>query len=117
MSENQEIPVGTRRSRQEVRRLVLEFEASGLRQSEFCRRHGLALSTLKRHLKKRHLSKGEATADGRLAAVELAGQDRKRDLRAAAGLEVVLACGRRVAVRPAFDAATLGRLVELLEAL
>ena len=117
MSENQEIAVGTRRSRQEVRRLVLEFEASGLRQSEFCRRHGLALSTLKRHLKKRHLSKGEPTADVRLVAVELAGGNRTRDLRAGAALEVVLACGRRIEVRPAFDSATLGRLVEVLEAL
>jgi transposase-like protein len=117
MSENQEIAVGARRSRQEVRRLVLEFEASGLRQSEFCRRHGLALSTLKRHLKKRSLSPGEPRAVVQLAAVEVAGQDRKRELRAGAALEVVLGCGRRIEVRPAFDAATLGRLVEVLEAL
>jgi hypothetical protein len=29
---------------QEIKRLVLEFEASGLRQNEFCRNQGLALS-------------------------------------------------------------------------
>ena len=117
MSENQDVSGGKRRSRQEVRRLVLEFEASGLRQSEFCRRHGLALNTLRRHLKKRRAAKGDATTDVRLVAVELAEGDRNSNPRAGAALEVVLACGRRIEVRPAFDAATLGRLVEVLEAL
>jgi hypothetical protein len=31
-----------RRSRREINRLVVEFESSGLRQSEFCPKHGLA---------------------------------------------------------------------------
>jgi hypothetical protein len=35
-------------------RLVLEFEASGLRQNEFCRNYSLALSTLQRQLKRRN---------------------------------------------------------------
>ena len=35
--------------------MVLEFEASGLRQNEFCRNHGLALSTLQRQLRKRRV--------------------------------------------------------------
>jgi hypothetical protein len=48
MNENQEIHVRSRRSRDEIQRLVLEFEASGLRQKEFCRNHGLALSALQR---------------------------------------------------------------------
>src|SRR5271165_2186041 len=33
-----------RRSSEEIKRLVFEFEASGLRQNEFCRNHGLALT-------------------------------------------------------------------------
>jgi hypothetical protein len=36
---------------------------------------------------------------------------------AAAGLEVVLAGGRRIAVGPGFDVATLGQLVRALEGL
>ena len=36
---------------------------------------------------------------------------------APAGLEVVLAGGRRIGVGPGFDEATLGRLVRALEAL
>jgi hypothetical protein len=35
-----------KRRRDEVKRLVLEFEASGSRSAEFCRDHGLALSIL-----------------------------------------------------------------------
>ena len=46
-----------RRSREEVRRLVVEFEASGSRPAEFCRNHGLALSTLQRHCKRQRLLK------------------------------------------------------------
>jgi hypothetical protein len=48
MTENQEVPGRKRRSSEEIKRLVAEFEASGLRQSEFCRGRGLALSTLQR---------------------------------------------------------------------
>jgi len=44
---------------------VLEFEASGLRQNEFCRNHGLAL------IKKRRLGKVEAKEGSYLVAVEL----------------------------------------------
>ena len=51
MTENQEVPGRKRRSSEEIKRLVAEFEASGLRQREFCRNHGLALSTLQRQLK------------------------------------------------------------------
>ena len=72
MTGNQEVPGRRRRSSEEVKRLVLEFEASGLRQNEFCRNHGLALSTLRRQLKKRRLDKAEPKQGGRLVAVELA---------------------------------------------
>ena len=44
MTGNQEVPGRKQRSREEIKRLVLEFEASGLRQNEFCRNHGLALT-------------------------------------------------------------------------
>jgi hypothetical protein len=72
MTGKQEIPGRKRRSSEEIRRLVLEFEASVLRQNEFCRNHGLVLSTLQRQLKRRRLEKGEAKEGNRLVAVELA---------------------------------------------
>src|SRR5258705_95822 len=46
MTESEEVKVRKRRSSQEIRRLVTEFEASGLRQVEFFNNYGLAHSTL-----------------------------------------------------------------------
>ncbi len=42
-----------RRSREEVKRLIDEFEASESDRAEFCRSQGLALSTLQHHLRAR----------------------------------------------------------------
>jgi hypothetical protein len=42
MSESQEVSGRKRRSREEIQRLTMEFELSGLRQNEFCREHDLA---------------------------------------------------------------------------
>jgi hypothetical protein len=44
MTESEEVKVRKRRSSREIERLVVEFETSGLRQGEFCQKHGLALS-------------------------------------------------------------------------
>jgi hypothetical protein len=104
MRANQEIPERKRRSSEEIKRLVLEFETSGLRQNEFCRNHGLALSTLQRQLKRRRLENGEAKAWGelsraessRLVAVELARRDQDGNSRPACALKMVLASGRRI---------------------
>ena len=93
MTGNQEVPGRRRRSSEEVKRLVLEFEASGLRQNEFCRNHGLALSTLRRQLKKRRLDKAEPKQGGRLVAVELAKKLWDDNSRPACALEVVLPRG------------------------
>ena len=67
MTESEEVKVRKRRSSQEIRRLVTESEASELRQVEFCNKHGLALSTLQRGLKKRR------TEAGRQGVEDLAG--------------------------------------------
>jgi hypothetical protein len=53
MIESQEVSGRKRRSREEIKRLMMEFESSGLRQSEFCRKHGLALSTWSASSKRR----------------------------------------------------------------
>ena len=111
MIESQEVSGRKRRSREEIQRLMMEFESSGLRQNEFCRKHGLALSTLQRQLKKRRLDQGEAKSS-RLVAVELASKGRGGNNRT---LEVVLASGRRIEVRRDFDSETLLRVVEVLE--
>ena len=115
MTGNQEVVGRRRRSSEEVKRLVLEFEASGLRQNEFCRKHGLALSTLRHQLKKRRLDKAEPKQGGRLVAVELAKKDWDENSRPACALEVVLPRGRGIQVWPEFDSDTLERLLSVLE--
>lgn len=120
MTENQEVPRPRRKRRgsEEIKRLVLDFEASGLRQSEFCLNHGLALSTLQRQLKRRRLDKIAAKEGGRLVAVKLAGRQsnwNSGSSRSSSGLEVVLCGGRRIEVRPGFDAPTLEGLIAVLE--
>jgi len=117
MNKNQKVQGRKRRSSEEVRRLVLEFKASGLRCKEFCLARGMALSTLRRHLKNGCLDKGGVKIGSRLVAVELAQRDRNRHAGEASALQVVLSSGRRIAVPQQFDSATLGRLVKVLEGL
>jgi len=66
MNENQEVEGRKRRSSEEIKRLVLEFKASGLRRKEFCLARGMALSTLRRHLKNRCLDEGGQKTGSRL---------------------------------------------------
>jgi hypothetical protein len=117
MNENQEVETRKRRTRGEVKRLVAEFEASGIQRKEFCRIRGIALSTLQRHLKRHGSGVGRAKAGHRLVAVELSEQEPKRNSQRACALEVVLPGGRRIEVRREFDSATLGRVVKVLEEL
>src|SRR3954447_12901522 len=107
-----------RRTREAVQRLVSEFQTSGSRPSEFFCRHGLAPRTLRRNLRKQRVAQSKAAAGVRFVAVKLNGaQGPATKEAAAAGLEVLLAGGRRIAVGPGFDLATLGRLVRALEGL
>jgi transposase-like protein len=106
--------VGKRRRRRswvEAERLVAEFEAGGLSREEFCRKHGLAFSTLARYRKRRERGQGEGAGPSRWLAVELAGSPQA----GASGLALVLTSGRRIEVGREFDAKTLEQLVRLLE--
>ena len=102
-----------RRSREEVRRLVDEFEASGLERAQFCRKRNLALSTLGRHLRARR----SATVSGRarLVAVSVTPRAEAVPKPGDTKLEVVLGRGRRIGVRPGFDTGTLRELILALE--
>ena len=108
-----------------MEQLVDAFEASGLRRREFCQKHDVAVWTLDFWRKRRRQKRGvvashqlearkehagvEVASSGRLVAVELAGT-------ATSGrLTVVLPRGRRVEVSEGFDAATLERLLGVLE--
>jgi transposase-like protein len=118
MSEEQVIPVRhRRRSSAEIRQLVEEFVQSGLRQSEFCRRHGIVLNTLKRYLKQDRKAQRGGAGCGALVAVEVAASAPAQTQEADSSLAVVLRSGRRIEVGESFDAATLARLVSVLERL
>ena len=106
-----------RRSRAEIARLAGLYGTSGMGRSEFCRSHGISLSTLSRHLKKASgdLSQKEP---GRLVPVEVAVpslSDMNR--KPASVLTVLLSKGRRVEVNCGFDGETLAQVVTVLERL
>ena|ERR1035437_4154442 len=73
MNDKPGVMVGRRRGRAEIEQIVAEFAASGVRRTEFCRRHGMTLGTLHRYLKLCEQPDGGAAQDG-LLAVELAGR-------------------------------------------
>jgi hypothetical protein len=90
--------------------------------SEFCRSHGLGLSTLNRHLKKQQNRQNHAGSkdieQSRLVAVELAAAVATVSAGECSGaLTVLLSNRRRVEVGRGFDAATLAQLVTVLERL
>ena len=106
-----------RRSREEVKRLVDEFEASGSDRAEFCRSRNLTLSTLQRHLRARRM--GTEARSGRtgtrLVAVRLGPMPEEASKSGEANLEVLLTRGRRIGVRAGFDPGTLRELILVLE--
>jgi hypothetical protein len=114
VSNKQEVQVRKRRSREEIERLAIEFEASGLRLMEFCREHGIPPSTLQRHLKRRGLGNVQEKQDNGLGLVPLGGKNGNNDAGGTCALEVVLSSGLRVEIWPDFDSATLERLLSVL---
>lgn len=118
MSEEAGAVVG-RRSRAEIARLAGLYAASGMGRSEFCGRHGLALSTLNRHLKKQR-QRNHAGNDGGgcpLVEVEMSASVVPTATGEAGALTVLLCNGRRVSIGCDFDGETLRRLVAVLERL
>lgn len=117
MSEEQ-VPVRRpRRSALAIQQLVEEFVESGLGASEFCRRHGVVLNTLNRYLRKRREAGSAGAGCGALVAVELSGASPLPGQDTSSALAVVLCAKRRIEVGRGFDAATLARLVTVLERL
>jgi hypothetical protein len=114
MSEEQEVRRRRRRrTSAEIQQIVSEFKSGELTQKEFCRRQGLTLSTLGRYL-----SRGRASSEANnrgLVAVELAVKKGGGKACGGCGLSVMVASGRRIVVEAGFDAASLQRLVQVLE--
>ena len=100
--------------------MVAAFEQSGLSRTEYCRQHGLSLSTLNRHRQRRsegrritpRLASQAVPADS-LIPVDVVDGTHKSPRMA---LYVELAGGRRIGVDAVFDGETLRRLMAVLEA-
>src|SRR5258705_8402843 len=74
MTEPEEVKPRRRRTRQEVQRLVGEFGTSGQSRAEFCRIHGMRLSTLQRGLKRERTEPSDIQSGGkRLVRVKVIG--------------------------------------------
>jgi hypothetical protein len=115
MTESEEVKVRKRRSSREIERLVVEFETGGLRQGEFCQKHGLALSTLQRALRRRRMEVGGQSEGNRLVEVKVPWTQRNGSGAGSCALKVMLAEGRRIEVGRDFDANTLARLIRTME--
>ena len=113
MNGKQSEGVRRRRTQAEVERIVSEYEASGLGRQEFCDRHGLSLSTLNRHRKRKQFSL-EARRNNRLMPVEIS-ETKQRGTSERGELLIWLTSGRRIEVRAGFDAKVLEQLVRVLE--
>jgi transposase-like protein len=111
-----------RRSRAEVATLVAGFVQSGLSRTEYCRQHGLSLSTLNRHRKgasdRSGIKSGLVThASPAVSLIPVDVMDSElahKSPRIALCIE--LSGGRRIGVDAGFDAETLRRLIAVLEA-
>jgi predicted ArsR family transcriptional regulator len=111
-----------RRSSQEMVRPAALYRSSGMGRSEFCRSHGMALSTLAWHLKRQsgeqRLSGNSMAGESRLIAVELAAMSTSTTTgKWHSALALLLSNGRKMEVGSGFDAETLAELVSVLERL
>ena len=104
-----------RRTREEIRQVVAEFATSGMQGSEFCRSRGISRSTLDRHLRKQRAQAQGRRAGHRLLAVEVRAGSGENRAGNSGGLVVALSSGHRIEVNRDFDAATLERVLMVLD--
>ena len=97
------------RKEQHWRRCIGQWRASGLSVRAFCARHGLATASFYNW---RRVLERRAADQATFVPVEVVAGAVPAH---ATGLEVVLADGRAVRIAPGFDAATLRRLLAVLE--
>jgi hypothetical protein len=113
----QTVDIRRRRSRAEAEQLVAAYEASGMDRVEFCRQHGLSLSTLARYRERQREAQGAPANGSQWLAVEVTGASEAAGSGDCSGLAVSLARGRRIEVGRGFDAHTLAQLLDVLERL
>ena len=113
-----------RRTHAQWRQLVEGFaDSGGVTQAQYCQRHGISVSSFHRwrdHFRQAQVTEGarapvrsQGAEPLRLVPVELLSE--ALAVGAAPDLTLVFASGVRVQVSPGFDAATLARVVGLLQ--
>jgi hypothetical protein len=115
MDHQTKVATAKRRTGEEIRQIVAEFATGGMQASEFCRSRGISRSTLDRHVKKQRAQDQGSRAGNRLLAVEVRAGSGSSAGDHGGGLVVGLSNGRRIEVNRGFDAATLERLLTVLE--
>jgi len=114
MDHQTNVATAKRRTREEIRQIVSEFATSGMPQSEFCSSRGISRSSLDRHLRKQRAQDQGSRAGNRLVAVEVRTAS-VSSASSSSGLVLGLTSGRRIEVNRGFDAATLERLLTVLD--
>jgi hypothetical protein len=121
MTEEQGIKEGRkRRSAEEVRELLKEFESSGMAAGRFCQEKGLSRGTLYRYLRlsdsreRGRRTRKAVSEDGRIVAVEVTAERQSKG-QEKGSLGLVLAMGYKIEVEEGFDEGTLERLLAVLE--
>jgi hypothetical protein len=112
------VAVKRRLSRAEAKRLVSEFEQSGLRRKEFCATRGLSVHTLDAWRKRI----AQSGLSEKIVPVEII-EDRAVSIGSMqtgsmvrnGQFRIVLAQGLRIEVEPGFDTAELRRLITVLD--
>ena len=112
MSEQADRKQARTRSRAEADALAAEYEASGLSRQEFCQQRQVAFKTLARYLtqRRKRLAATVSSGSSRLVRVQV-----EPPPTVESELTVVVTGGRRIAVKPGFDAALLRQLLTVLE--
>ena len=100
------------RSRAEADALAAEYEASGLSRQEFCQQRQVAFKTLARYLtqRRKRIASAAPAISSRLVRVQV-----EPPQEAPGELTVIVPGGRRLAVKPGFDAVLLRQLLAVLE--
>jgi hypothetical protein len=108
----------------------MEYEQSGLTRRVFCRQHGISLATLDNYRRQRacapsqaqdsapvSISSSASSSAVTFVPVELVERSslHRQTAGNGASIYIELARGRRIAVTAGFDAATLTRLIAVLE--
>jgi transposase-like protein len=99
--------MATRRSAEEIQRMLEEYRQSGEARKAYCQRHGIPVTTLDYYLHRQALK-----ARPRLARVKLAA----RSADPTATFALVLRNGRRIESGWGFGDADLARLIRVAEA-